>query len=103
MNFQRGCSLVSHDLIDSCKVFTAGLMGKADDGLVEGWKWRGEGGAGCLGSKSSSICFLSTLVHKLFAARFTERPLKGNTELFSSRLLGLFISLPVNMLRLKQH
>lgn len=48
-------ALVSHDLIDSCKVFAAGPMGKADDGLVEveggglgGWRrwWWREGVSG---------------------------------------------------------
>lgn len=54
MNFQHGCYLVSHDLIDSCKVFAAGPMGKTRPRFVV------EVEGGCPGSKSSSICFLST-------------------------------------------
>ena len=70
-------ALVSHDLIDSCKVFAAGPMGKADDGLVEVEDWgevekvEEEEEGGCPGRKSSSICFLST---RSQAARFPERP-----------------------------
>lgn len=66
MNFQHGCYLVSHDLIDSCKVFGAGPMGKPGHGLW--WKWRG-GVRGVKAARSASC----RRVHKLFAACFPER------------------------------
>lgn len=71
MNFQHGCSLVSHDLIDSCKVFAAGPMGKADDGLVLG----GAGPGGSVrGVKAALSASCSQAVWRTFSEAERLKP-----------------------------